>query len=399
MTEFAQCLKPLVLATMMAGCMEFFVEACESIIVRIWRFIKCAMCCRCFPSFRGRSARQQYLELGGGAAEGLAPQEAGAEDGCLPPEATAPWRQGDAGQIFCARLLAVVLVLTATILGINAILTALVHSFHAVNLDIYRQGFTELEQKLLDFFQHASQSFKNEVQKKLDSLQEEASATLLQLGNDLLSGTTNLFVQTTMFLLYALMWLLAPLPSGEKVFVIVRTYFMYKSFTNMISSAAVFILLTWIGTEMAVVVSVLVFFLGFIPEVGFFIAIVLPVPLLLLDSRVPMDIRVENLATAAVGMLAIKFVVSNGLESVLMGKSQILAGALGEGNVDEETHPVIILFVVVLCGQIWGVTGMLISVPLISMIRLLVNFEKMQRSKSGEHMEELAQRSGAGAMA
>ncbi|CAE8690409.1 unnamed protein product [Polarella glacialis] len=66
-------------------------------------------------------------------------------------------------------------------------------------------------------------------------------------------------------------------------------------------------------------------------------------------------------------MLAIKFLVSNGLESVVMGKSATLAGAEGcNGATTEETHPVLILFAVIICGEVWGTTGMLISVPLIS---------------------------------
>eukprot|EP00435_Cladocopium_sp_Y103_P032427 s1310_g8.t1 len=38
-------------------------------------------------------------------------------------------------------------------------------------------------------------------------------------------------------------------------------------------------------------------------------------------------------------------------------------------------HQVLILFAVVLCGEIWGVAGMLISVPLLSLVRLLLNLE------------------------
>ena len=36
----------------------------------------------------------------------------------------------------------------------------------------------------------------------------------------------NFFVQLVMFMLYAFMWLLSPVRSGEQVFQIVRTYFM-----------------------------------------------------------------------------------------------------------------------------------------------------------------------------
>ena len=40
-----------------------------------------------------------------------------------------------------------------------------------------------------------------------------------------------------------------------------------------------------------------------------------------------------------------------------------------------------ILFAVVLCGEIWGVAGMLISVPLLSIVRLLLNLEALKASR------------------
>ncbi|CAJ1335430.1 unnamed protein product, partial [Effrenium voratum] len=124
------------------------------------------------------------------------------------------------------------------------------------------------------------------------------------------------------------------------------------------------------------VVAVMCFFLGFIPEVGSVISVVVPVPILLFDSRVSLEVRATNVLTMAVGMLLIKFMVSNGLESYLMSKSPTLAGQReGENQPASETHPVIILFVVILCGEIWGITGMLISVPLLALIRLLINLE------------------------
>lgn len=35
----------------------------------------------------------------------------------------------------------------------------------------------------------------------------------------------------------------------------------------------------------------------------------------------------------------------------------------------------------VLCGEIWGVAGMLISVPLLSIVRLLLNLEALKASR------------------
>merc|ERR1712032_1081051 len=59
-------------------------------------------------------------------------------------------------------------------------------------------------------------------------------------------------------------------------------------------------------------------------------------------------------------------------ESVIMGRNQVLAGAISKENKFVETHPVVVLFVVVVCGDIWGPVGMIIAVPIISLVRFYV---------------------------
>ena len=159
---------------------------------------------------------------------------------------------------------------------------------------------------------------------------------------------------------------------------------MYKSFCNLIFSLCAWLLLEWIGVDLAVVIALICFFLSFIPEIGSLVSLALPVPLLLLDSRHPLALRARNVLTSVIGMLFIKFVVSNGLESVVMGKSATLAGKVSEEGNTEETHPVLILFVVILFGEIWGATGMLVSVPLISMVRLTINLERSIQKRTEE---------------
>ncbi|CAE8624774.1 unnamed protein product [Polarella glacialis] len=386
MTQFASAVKPLVLATMLAGCLEYFVQLFEVGLVRASRLVHCALCCQCCrgrrrirPHGGALDADERYLEL---------EASSGAEDGstsCLPEEVTAEWKLEDAGRFFLPRLVAVVMVLTVAAISIGQLVSSLMANLKNIDLQVYRQGLTELEQAILALAQKVSPDIKDQLQSRLTSLSDRISNTALELTNQVLSSMTNLLVQVTMFLLYALMWLLKPLPAGRAVFLIVRTYFMYKSFCNFVFSLCVWCLLAWIGADLAVVLALVCFFLSFIPEVGGFIALILPVPLLLLDSRHPLSERAANVLTASLGMLAIKFLVSNGLESVVMGKSATLAGAEGCNRATtEETHPVLILFSVIICGEVWGTTGMLISVPLISMVRLVLNLERSLDKRTAE---------------
>eukprot|EP00931_Biecheleriopsis_adriatica_P077962 TRINITY_DN51437_c0_g1_i1.p1 TRINITY_DN51437_c0_g1~~TRINITY_DN51437_c0_g1_i1.p1 ORF type:complete len:482 (+),score=84.46 TRINITY_DN51437_c0_g1_i1:60-1448(+) len=372
--QFENVLKPFVLATMFAGCLEYFVQLCEGFFKRTKRIFCCVICCRCCRCRQRRPADQGAPLLG----------DKQADSGCIqiPEDVLETWSEKDAGKYFFVRLISVFIVLTGTFITVSALVSAIATSFDTLDMDVYLKGFQELENAALELLRSTPDSVKNQVQTKFNQFQTEASATALNLVNDILASTTNWFMQGAMFSIYALMYLLSPVDSSKEIFLIVRTYLMYKCFCNALFAASFLALLIWIRADLALVASVMVFFLGFIPEVGAFISLAIPLPLLLLDSRLEMKDRLGNVFVVSMGMLLIKFLVSNGIESIVMGKSKILAGVVDSESSQEETHPVVILLFVVLCGHIWGVVGMLVSVPLISLIRLVLNYEEQRQSEA-----------------
>jgi len=159
----------------------------------------------------------------------------------------------------------------------------------------------------------------------------------------------------------------------EYVYNIIKTYFMLKTLMNAVFGVCVYALLSSYGVSLAALLAGACFFLSYIPEIGAFISILMPIPLILLDPAIP-DLHERGMTTLYVvlGMLLIKLLVSNLIETKVMSKNPSLAGVLDskkDGGV-EETHPVFILFAVVVSGQVWGQLGMLISVPVISLARL-----------------------------
>lgn len=174
-------------------------------------------------------------------------------------------------------------------------------------------------------------------------------------------------------------------------------YFFLKCTMNAIFALSCWWLLERLNVDLSGFIAVACFFLGFIPELGTIMAISLPVPLVVLappsatqgaqDSVLVADPdavpnpwpdwnhRMEVLFWAVAGMCLIKILVSNLLEAWVMGRNKVLAGAVENHEMEKikETHPVLILFAVVICGNIWGQVGMLISVPLISLMRLTIN--------------------------
>jgi len=170
----------------------------------------------------------------------------------------------------------------------------------------------------------------------------------------------------------------------ERLYRIMQVYFSLKMLTNVAFAICVWCLLHLLCVDLSYLLAVACLCLSFIPELGTIISVLLPIPIILLMPMPSPDYtRSAVLGRFLLGMLVIKLLVSNVLESYLMGHNQTLSGAVKDQELDtiQETHPVAILFVVVLAGEIWGPTGMLIAVPCVSFMRLALNFWRLQEPK------------------
>merc|ERR1719446_1253049 len=84
---------------------------------------------------------------------------------------------------------------------------------------------------------------------------------------------------------------------------------------------------------------------------------VLPCPIILLDSRLERPFLV--LIMALIGQLGLKFAFSYFIEVKLIESDKKL-----------RMHPVMILLSVGIFGYLWGPTGMLLSVPLMALLKI-----------------------------
>ncbi len=143
-----------------------------------------------------------------------------------------------------------------------------------------------------------------------------------------------------------------------KSFVEVKTsivsYMKVKFFTSFCTGLC-FGLVSWIfGVDFALFWGFLAFLLNFIPTVG---SITATIPPLLLGL-----IQIDSTGSFAlfVGLLiAIQFVWGNVVEPMMMGSSVAL-------------NTVTVILGLVIWGYIWGVAGMLLSVPLIVLARVIL---------------------------
>jgi AI-2 transport protein TqsA len=110
-----------------------------------------------------------------------------------------------------------------------------------------------------------------------------------------------------------------------------------------------------IGLELAVMFAVLTVLLNFIPSVGSIIAVLLPLPIALIQFGLGAEFWV---------VLAIPSFIQFGLGSILEPK------LLGHGL---DLHPVAIVGSLVFWSLVWGVPGAFLALPITSAVRLILS--------------------------
>eukprot|EP00397_Hematodinium_sp_SG-2012_P030876 GEMP01032732.1.p1 GENE.GEMP01032732.1~~GEMP01032732.1.p1 ORF type:complete len:369 (+),score=65.33 GEMP01032732.1:678-1784(+) len=136
-----------------------------------------------------------------------------------------------------------------------------------------------------------------------------------------------------------------------------QRYIYMKSASCFGYGLSVGILLYVLKVDLAVVFGLTAFIFNFVPEVGAFIAMLLPLPVILLDSRI--DNPFFTFAVASMGQMGLKFLFGTVLEVKMVESDQLM-----------RMHPVVILVAVAFFGYLWGPTGMLVSVPIMGYFKI-----------------------------
>ena len=131
-------------------------------------------------------------------------------------------------------------------------------------------------------------------------------------------------------------------------------YLRIKLLMSLVTGVLVWLVLLLIGVDFPVTWGVLAFFLNFIPSVGSIAASIPPILVALLQYY-PGPWHVVGTAAA---LLAIQISIGNVVEPKLQGDSLNLS-------------PAVILFSLVFWGWLWGIVGMLVSVPIAASIKIV----------------------------
>lgn len=136
----------------------------------------------------------------------------------------------------------------------------------------------------------------------------------------------------------------------------IETYVWIKTATSIATGAISYAVLIVVGVDYAAFWAVVIFLLNYIPTIGSLLGVAFPALLALVqfDTAVP--------AVVVAGTLgAVQIIIGNLVEPRLMGRSLNLS-------------PLTVIVSLVVWGNIWGVVGMFIGVPLTGILVIVMSY-------------------------
>jgi AI-2 transport protein TqsA len=148
----------------------------------------------------------------------------------------------------------------------------------------------------------------------------------------------------------------------------IQRYIVAKVGVNLLAGIITSIALSIIGVDYPIVWGLFVFLFNFIPTIGSAAALVFPVLFTL--------VQFDSVATMllVLGIIAgIQTLAFNVAEPMILGKRLNL-------------NPLLILLSVLVWGYIWGIVGMLLSVPLTAIIKIIISNSTSANMEFFEHL-------------
>lgn len=200
-----------------------------------------------------------------------------------------------------------------------------------------------------------------------------------EILSKIFSTLTSLFGDASMVLIYLIFLLIeestfprklkAMYPDGQKhkkthqmvkkIDRSVSNYIALKTLVSLLTGFLSYIVLLLIGVDAPIFWAFLIFVLNFIPTIGSLIATLFPAVFAILQFG---EITPAILVLTIVG--AIQLIVGNIIEPRLMGNSLNIS-------------PLVVLLTLTLWGLMWGIPGMLLSVPItVILIIIMSEFEE-----------------------
>lgn len=134
----------------------------------------------------------------------------------------------------------------------------------------------------------------------------------------------------------------------------IKRYISVKTFASLLTAVLAYIALLLLGVDFPLLWAFIIFVFNFIPYVGSFIATFLPSIFAVLQTN-----SLSQFVWVFLSVQLCQTLVANGIEPKIMGRSLNLS-------------PLVVLITLAIWGTIWGVLGMIISVPVTSILVIVL---------------------------
>lgn len=274
--------------------------------------------------------------------------------------------------------IAIAIIVISIILIANIASIFIVASFNSfmVNFAVYENKFVEFFNSIIASLHLSSEDMKklNESM-KISNLLKQGSITSFIAS--LLTGFLSVFGDFILILFYVIFILSEMNNIRERIriafkderadsiantldniFKDVRTYISGKTIISLLLGILSGIILWLFGVDFYFIWGFLIFIMHFIPSIGALVAISLP--------SLVMFLQFDNIFTpifVTILLIVIQNIVGNIVEPKVLGDKLNLS-------------PLLLLLSLFVGGYVWGIVGMILSIPIVSMLKIvMMNFE------------------------
>ncbi len=212
------------------------------------------------------------------------------------------------------------------------------------------------------------QALQSDIGREFEALLTSATSYVQGLLVRLASALSSLLSNGVLILIFVFFLLLGQEGERTEPLILaevedqVRQYLVMKTMISAVTGLAFGVVLWFFGVPLAIVFGLLAFLLNFIPNIGPLISTIIPVPFLVLNDQMSPATAIICFALTA----AIHFVSGNVIETRIMGKSF-------------DVSPVALLLALMFFGLVWGIIGMFLATPIVSILRIILGQNEATR--------------------
>lgn len=189
---------------------------------------------------------------------------------------------------------------------------------------------------------------------------------LLDWASTILSNSANFISKFVLVIIMTLFLLLGKKskntsPEWNDIIGHIKKYIFTKFITSAMTGVMAGLIYWFLGLELAFIFGSLTFLLNFIPVVGSIIAVLLPIPIAVLQYS-----DMSSILLIIILPIIFHQIIGNIIEPKIFGDAFGL-------------HPITIILSLIFWGMLWGIIGVLLAAPLTAIIR--VTFERFKSTK------------------